>query len=273
MRTFGSAVMVILSLLLTAVAVPSVWVQRNVVNEQGFVSMVDPLGGDARFQQALTQTVAQTAVKHLDVPHGLDQAAGKLIEAAAAKLTTLPGYPAAWTETLRRSHELAFDAPADAALQLDIAPLVRLLVDNATTGLGATVPTPDQVLVTVDNSAQGTVVPLLKDIGAAAYWMLGGAVLLLVLGLLLARRRTTTLLLAGIGLAVVAGLWKVAELVLTATLERNHLANTLLKQFADQYQALLSQSVDRWILMALIVAASMAAVGLVGRVLAGRAPQ
>ena len=47
MRTFVSAVAGILGLLLSAVAVPAIWVERNVVQEDGFVELSGPLGQDA----------------------------------------------------------------------------------------------------------------------------------------------------------------------------------------------------------------------------------
>ncbi len=58
MRTLVAAIMVLLALVLTAVAVPAIWADRHVVQEDGFVAMAAPLGSDTAFQQALADDVA-----------------------------------------------------------------------------------------------------------------------------------------------------------------------------------------------------------------------
>ena len=44
MRTAGSALLVILGLLLAAVAGPALWLERNVVDGAGFAQLAGPLG-------------------------------------------------------------------------------------------------------------------------------------------------------------------------------------------------------------------------------------
>ena len=53
MRTFVSAVAVLIGLAMAAVAVPAMWVDRNIVQEDGFVALTAPLGKDPAFQQRL----------------------------------------------------------------------------------------------------------------------------------------------------------------------------------------------------------------------------
>ena len=52
-RTFVSAVAVLIGLVLAAVAVPAMWVDRNIVQEDGFVAFTAPLGKDPAFQERL----------------------------------------------------------------------------------------------------------------------------------------------------------------------------------------------------------------------------
>ena len=62
MRTAASAILVILALLLAAVAGPSLWLQRHVVDEEGFVELASPLGNDTEFQKNLTALVSGQAL-------------------------------------------------------------------------------------------------------------------------------------------------------------------------------------------------------------------
>jgi hypothetical protein len=60
LRTFVSAVAAILGLLLSAVAVPAIWADRNLVQEDGFVALAAPLGNDTEFQQRLALATVGT---------------------------------------------------------------------------------------------------------------------------------------------------------------------------------------------------------------------
>src|SRR5919112_5878623 len=132
-RTFVSAAATVLAVLLAAVAVPAIWLDRNIVQEQGFVDLAAPLGRNPEFQQGL----AAAAIGTIDtsaVPGFLADLVRPVLENAAASLTGLPGYPAAWEETLRKSHRLSFagtdannpEAASASSLTLDVAPLVAL---------------------------------------------------------------------------------------------------------------------------------------------------
>ena len=134
MRSFLAALAVILGLLLSAAAVPAIWVDRNIVQEDGFVALAAPLGKNPEFQKRL----ATAAVNSIDtggaIPAQMAALVRPVLESAATSLTGLPGYPAAWEETLRKSHRLNFADPAPSArsgfrtsLTLDVAPLVALV--------------------------------------------------------------------------------------------------------------------------------------------------
>ena len=49
------------------------------------------------------------------IPEALTGLVTPVLESAARSLTTMPGYPDAWTETLRKSHRLNFADPGDPA--------------------------------------------------------------------------------------------------------------------------------------------------------------
>ena len=75
----------------------------------------------------------------------------------------MPGYPEAWTETLRKSHRLNFadpDAPPEAggatSLTLDVAPLVGLVAKQVSDATTVPLEAPDQVLITIGQPSSGS---------------------------------------------------------------------------------------------------------------------
>ena len=118
---------------MAAVAVPTMWVDRNIVQEEGFVALAAPLGKDPGFQQRLA-SAAVNSFGSDQIPAPVAQLVRPILEDAAQSLSGLPGYPEAWTETLRKSHRLSFadrhPARGDErrqSLALDVAPLVGLV--------------------------------------------------------------------------------------------------------------------------------------------------
>ena len=77
-------------------------------------------------------------------------------------LTRLPGYPAAWEETLRKSHRLNFadpgslppEADASPSLTLDVAPLVGLATRQMSDATGLPLEAPEQTLINIGQSDQ-----------------------------------------------------------------------------------------------------------------------
>jgi hypothetical protein len=256
-------------MLLTAVALPAIWVDRNIVQEQGFVALAGPLGSDQAFQSGLVSALSSTAKAQLNLPPGLDNLAAGLIQTAATSVTTDPGYPQAWTQTLQQSHQVNFGDTSTETLALDVAPLLKLVAARVSADLPVYVPinTPSQVLVSLGDPGLRQYVTVVSKIGQAGYWLGGAAVVLLLLGLAVARKRGTTAIMAAVGLALVALVWKIAEMVVIGMVERTPTGNAVADVFSTQLTTLAEVSVDRWILIAFIVAGSLFLVGILARVL------
>ncbi|MDD0859010.1 hypothetical protein NHF46_17300 [Arthrobacter alpinus] len=176
MRTVGSALLVILGLLLlAAVAGPALWLERNVVDGAGFAQLAGPLGTNSEFQEGLSALAADQATASMNLPPQLNELAGALINSAARSIYTNPGYEVAWTQTLQRSHKLTFDAAGNQDVQgdlkLDIAPLVELVAAKVTADLGVPLPTPKEVVVSLEQPQVAKVLPLASALGGASGWM------------------------------------------------------------------------------------------------------
>lgn len=278
MRSFFAAIMVLLALALTAVAIPAIWADRNIVQESGFVAMASPLGSDAKFQKALAEAATKTVSSQLKLDSGLLALVQPTIESAANALSSDPGYPAAWTETLRRSHRLTVAATPPAGQQgsgqdrvtLDIAPLLGLVEKKVAAGLGVEATTPAQVLIEVGQPEQRAAIIKLATYAPLGYWLAGGALLALLLALVIAHRRSTTILLAGIGLAAVAGVWKLATGRVADTVRASTSGNDVADLFKQHFLTAATGSFDHWIGIALAGAGLLVVAGALGRVFSRR---
>ena len=217
MRTALSAMLIIISLLVAAVAGPALWLQRNVVDQAGFVALAGPLGSNKSFQEGVTSMLATQSAASLNLPLQLNELASAVIESAARDLYSDPGYAAAWSDTLQRSHQLTFAAAvnkeAEGDLMLDVAPLLGLIAGNVSANLGISLPAPPESVISVEQPKVASLLPLLTMLGGWSGWLALIAIALFALGIIVARRRGPTLVLAGVGLAVVALVWLLASSV------------------------------------------------------------
>lgn len=277
MRTFVSAAAVILGLLLAAVAVPAIWVDRNIVQEDGFVSLAAPLGKDTVFQERL----ASAAVGSIDpagrIPEPFAELVQPILDSAAKSLTALPGYPAAWEETLRKSHRLNFPAPGagspeteqSASLTLDVAPLVGLLTKQISAAINVPLDAPDETLINIGQPSQRQLVDQVSAYAPMGYAVAAGSAIAFLLALIAARRRWTVLVGTGAGALVLAAVWKLgsdaAGLAVGGTASGNEVADI----FKSEFVAASSERFGQWILAAVIAGGVLIVAGVILRVVAG----
>jgi hypothetical protein len=277
LRTFVSAATVIIGLLLAAVAVPAIWVDRNIVQEDGFVSFAAPLGKDAVFQQRLASAAVGTIDPTSRIPEPFVELVQPILDSAAKSLTTLPGYPAAWEETLRKSHRLNFAAagstPSETgpstSLTLDVAPLVGLVTRQISDVTKVPLDAPDQTLIDIGQPSQRQLVDQVSAYAPMGYALAGGAAISLLLALVAARRRWTVLVGTGAGALVLAAVWKLgsdaAGLAVTGTASGNEVADI----FKSEFVSAASEQFGQWILATLVVGAVLIVAGVLLRIIAG----
>ncbi len=272
MRTILSAVAALLGLALAAVAVPAIWADRNIVQEDGFVTLSAPLGRDADFQKRL----AAAAVGTIDtgsVPEALSGLVRPVLEAAASSLTALPGYAGAWEETLRRSHRLTFADPANVppeasstSLTLDVAPLAALATEELARVSGLPLEVPEQTLLNVGESGQRQLVERLSAYAPLGYSLAIGAAIAFALALVAARRRSSVIFGAGFGALVLAGLWTLGlQLAKDAALAAAS-GNGVADMFRDEFVAAASVNFQSWTAGTLMTGGVLLAAGVVIRI-------
>ena len=270
MRTFVSAFATLLAILLAAVAVPAIWLDRNIVQEQGFVELASPLGRNSEFQQGLA-TAAVGTIDTSAVPGFLADLVRPALEDAAASMTGLPGYPAAWEETLRRSHRLSFTAPQAEAgqtapassLTLDVAPLVALGAEEISRTTRFPLDPPDQTLIDVGQPEQKEWTERLTVYAPAGYLMAAGAAVALLLAVVAARRRWTVLVGAGLGALVLAAVWTVGSQLGSAAVLAADTGNEVANMFRDGFVAAAAADFQGWTLASAITGGMLLLVGVV----------
>ncbi|MET1021015.1 MAG: hypothetical protein ABWX69_02300 [Arthrobacter sp.] len=277
MRTFVSAIAVLLGLVLAAVAVPAMWADRNIVQEDGFVTFTAPLGKDPVFQQRL----AAAAVGSLGaerIPPALTGLVTPILESAARSLTSMPGYPEAWSETLRVSHRLNFadpktlpaEAGAATSLTLDLAPLVGLVAKQVADATTLPLDAPEQLLITIGQPEHRQVLEQVAAFAPLGYAAAAGALIAFALALVAARRRWTVLAGTGLGVLVLAGAWKLAVEAVGKAVAGTSSGNEVAEIFKSEVVAAASSSFGQWILVSAVVGAILLAAGLVLRAVGGR---
>lgn len=283
MRTLASAFFALFALALTAGSLSAAWVEKNLVQEQGFVALAAPLGDDPRFQAALSDSLAAEIVGSAGLPDRVADFVEPIIADAASSVTESSGYPAAWDATLRLSHAVTFagvpENPGEsvpAALSLDLGPVADLVADTAGSSLGIDVPVPEDTTVDIGSFERGGLVRAVA--GAVGSWPLIAlaAGICALLSLLIARRRGTTLALLGLGVVLIGSTgWAVAGLVpdaAAAAAGPSAVAQVFANGLSSQVALNLAESS-----MPVVLAGGAAVVvgvvlGLVGAVLGRRVP-
>ncbi|MGO4234984.1 hypothetical protein [Pseudarthrobacter sp. YAF2] len=270
MRTFISALATVLGILLASVAVPAMWVDRNIIQEDGFVRLAAPLGKNADFQKKL----AGAAVGTIDtgsVPGALSGLVDSVLEKAAESLTQLPGYPAAWEETLRRSHRLSFASPAGessgnapaSSLTLDVAPLVALGSEEISRATRLPLNPPEQTLINVGQPAHREWAERLATYAPMGYIAAIGSGIAFLLAFVAARRRWTVLFAAGIGGLALAGLWSLGVQLGSARAVTTDTGNAVANMFRDQFVGAAAADFQSWIAATAVTGGVLVAVGIV----------
>jgi hypothetical protein len=280
LRTFVSAIALILGVLLSAVAVPAIWLDRNIVQEDGFVALAAPLGKDDAFQQRL----AAAAVGTIDtgaIPEALTGLVQPVLDAAAGSMTRLPGYPAAWEETLRKSHRLSFADPrslppevaSTTSLTLDVAPLVVLGTEEISKATGLPLDSPDQTLINIGQSNQRQLIERVSAYAPMGYSLAIGAGIALLLALVAARRRWAVIFNAGAAALLLAGLWTAGSQLARDAVLGTASGNEVADMFKNEFATAASNSFQTWILASLVAGGVLLVAGLVVRIASpGRRP-
>ena len=216
LRDLLSVLLLTAATLLGALWLPGAWIERNVVDQEGFLAITQPLAEDATLQRSLTDSAVDEALDHELVPGFVSDRATPLLQEQASKLTGTEAYTEVWDRAMVELHGALF-TPGASPLDVDLLPLIDSLLTGVedTLPLIDDLPRPGEASVTLASIPD---VPLLHRATVLDPWAhrTGPIALgLAVLAVLVAGHRRLMLTLAGIG-AVLAGL---ATWLLTTRIE------------------------------------------------------
>jgi hypothetical protein len=277
LRSFISAVAVVLALLLTAAAVPAAWADVNVVKEDGFVQMAGALGKDPEFQSRLATAAVGNFESSVDLPEPLKSVAADVLREAASGMQSWPEYPKAWEETARNSHRLNFgggkqseETVSHTALLLDIGPLVRLIRDHLSSASGLQIEVPAESLVTMGEPSQKLLVERVAAF-APLWWLAAlGAMVSVLLAVAAARRRSIVFVFLGLGGLVLAALWSAMVDWAGGLMGSLSSANGVAELFKQEFFSAARTGFGDWIGIAAVVSGGFLALGVIAWILSAR---
>lgn len=256
------------------------WLDCNVVQEDGFVALAAPLGEDQEFQERLGAAAVGT-VDTSTIPDAFAGLVQPVLEAAAGSLTGLPGYPAAWEETLRKSHRLSFtsagtlppEADSTSSLTLDVAPLVALGMEEISRTSGLPLEAPEQTLINVGDSNQRQWIETVSAYAPLGYVLAISAGIAFALALVIARRRWAVIFILGIAALSLAGLWTAGLQAASDAVLGTPSGNEVADMFTNGFLTAAADSFQSWIMASAVVGGGLLVAGLVIRIASpGRRP-
>lgn len=276
MRFLATVLMWIITTVLAAAAIPALWVQRNLVSQDGYAALAQHAATDPALQSAMADELT-TVVSGL----GSDVDA-TLVRGIAGMYTASSSFPGQFGQANAFAHRWLFtdSIPADVDAQgrwvIDLAPM---LSDNAFTQtlLDYNISVPSSVPVPLTDNAPAILRPgALSVYGRLAPWAAWGlAVLACVAALLMlifARRRGRALVALGVsGLVIGAGGWVAMEY------GQRYLNKALagfsgdLRTVADAMVATAKTGMHQWFTVTLVVGGGLVIVGVVVSLLTGMA--
>ena len=199
-RSFLSALLTLVAIAATVLAVPSFWLDQRIVDQAGFVSTVAPMAENQEVKEYLADEIAAQATARTDLP-----IAGVLVRPLAGRYTESEQFRQDFADVVGQQHAFLFEEPAPGSdtsvMQLDITAMINRAL-NLSGGNAIQGP----VVVELTNGASGLEAGRYAEVGGQITLLAWGsaavAVIAAVLALLVARRRGTVF--AWLGLGVVA---------------------------------------------------------------------
>ncbi|OBA63906.1 hypothetical protein A5647_00120 [Mycobacterium sp. 1100029.7] len=127
MRFTATLVLWLATTLALAVAVPAMWAQRNLVDENGYAALAQQAAGDAALQSAmageLTSRTMTLIAQHGGGRYPVDSSQ---VHDAAAAFTAGPAFPPLFATANRTAHRWLFDdAGSGDSWAIDVAPMLN----------------------------------------------------------------------------------------------------------------------------------------------------
>ncbi|STZ89127.1 Uncharacterised protein [Mycolicibacterium fortuitum] len=266
----------VLTTILLASAVPSAWVQKNIIDQQGYSSFAAGAATDPRLQQAVAGELT-TQVQSLAAQNGAE-VDSRRIRAVAGAYTAGPDFPGQFALANQLAHTWMFtdrlSRDENGSWVIDVAPMLSdPSFRDTLTGFGVEVP--QSLTVPIASSAPDSLRPgILRPLAVWGPWVSVGVTVLAgvfaLLTLATARARGKALAALGISaLLVGAAGWAGLEAGRRYLNEAlNHTSGDI-RQIADTMVGHAINSLHQWLNLTLTAGGALVAFGIFVAVLGG----
>ncbi|MBX8690566.1 hypothetical protein GO011_24310 [Mycobacterium sp. 20091114027_K0903767] len=266
----------VLTTILLAAAVPSAWVQKNIIDQDGYSSFAAGAAADPQLQQAVAGELT-TQVQSLASQNGA-QVDSRRIRAVAGAYTAGPDFPGQFALANQLGHTWVFtdrlSRDENGSWVIDVAPMLRDPSFRETlSGFGVEVP--QTLTVPIASSAPDSLRPgILRPLAVWGPWVSVGVTVLAgvfaLLTLAAARARGKALAALGISALLVgaagwAGL-EVGRRYLNEAL--NHTSGDI-RQIADAMAGHAIDGLHQWLNLTLAAGGALVVFGIVVALLGG----
>lgn len=266
----------VLTTILLAAAVPSAWVQKNIIDQDGYSSFAAGAAADPQLQQAVAGELT-TQVQSLASQNGA-QVDSRRIRAVAGAYTAGPDFPGQFALANQLGHTWMFtdrlSRDENGSWVIDVAPMLRDPSFRETlSGFGVDVP--QTLTVPIASSAPDSLRPgILRPLAVWGPWVSVGVTVLAgvfaLLTLAAARSRGKALAALGISALLVgaagwAGL-EVGRRYLNEAL--NHTSGDI-RQIADAMAGHAIDGLHQWLNLTLAAGGALVVFGIVVALLGG----
>lgn len=266
----------VLTTILLAAAVPSAWVQKNIIDQQGYSSFAAGAATDPRLQQAVAGELT-TQVQSLAAQNGAE-VDSRRIRAVAGAYTAGPDFPGQFALANQLAHTWMFtdrlSRDENGSWVIDVAPMLSdPSFRDTLTGFGVEVP--QTLTVPIASSAPDRLRPgILRPLAVWGPWVSVGVTVLAgvfaLLTMATARARGKALAALGISaLLVGAAGWAGLEAGRRYLNEAlNHTSGDI-RQIADAMVGHAINSLHQWLNLTLTAGGALVAFGIFVAVLGG----
>ncbi|QCX26745.1 hypothetical protein [Nocardioides jishulii] len=214
-RGLVSLLLLLAGMAMTLVAIPSAWIDRDLLDNDRYTDAVAPLIHEPVVQEQVARALTTPISERLDLSPVLE----RLLQDATEKVVATEAFVPVWTDAVRLSHQSAVEGLRDEGkgvnfvkdgVVVDRKALVEALRPRlAEAGLpfADQIPAGEGTIVLARGPDVDRAVTIARVADRWAPEMAVAAVVLLLLSVLVARRRGLALTVAGLGVLAVAGLW------------------------------------------------------------------
>jgi hypothetical protein len=259
-----------------AVAVPTMWAQRNVVSEDGYAALAASAAKDPKLQEAMASELT-TQVVALAADNGFNLNSG-LVHGVAASYTGNSGFPGQFAQANRIAHKWMFTGEVQQGESTDewLVDIAPMLIDpsfRATLGtLNIDVPETLTVPITVPETDLQP--GKLRQLATWGPWVSVGATILAgifaLLTLASARARGKALAALGVSaLLVGAAGWAGLEVVRRYINDALNQTTGDIRQIADVMVNHAEDGLHHWLNLTLAAGGALVVLGVVAAMLGG----